>query len=775
MTSSDQAYGSDDDREDHIEDEDSQEEYGAGTSPHADGDDGEDGEEETGLEQEGNSDEEDKAKTKKPKKQAQTESKTKPKPKTKTMTMTGSTSKDKPTSTYKTSSKGKASQASKQVEKKETRKIEIKPFNNKKPKKRIESEDEQEEADDKDVASDRGQEDEAGELSDKSSDEEQIVHKKPGKKTFAIKDSSAIKGKSQPKKRPTKKKSKESDQAGDDEEEAVLSDEADPEEDAQDATDIENPSEIAPEDDDTAKNDLPSKAAQKTKTPLVKPAKPKDSDQSVSKPTKSLAKRIYLPPSSASSDAAEKKPPTMPTAKGKKFTPLPKSSNTAASLSSPIVGSATTKADKKVTTKTTVKKAEKGKDEDSTLDAKPNKKTVGTKEDKEKIKEKKVTTVKPKEKGKEQTKNISKGGRKIAQTTDDEGDEPETEMQSSSTASESDDAQEALDGTPKAAVEASVRIGSNGSSKRSREEEVAERPSNKGANLKTKNGKSKTEKAKEVVGSDNSAKTSPIVKEGKKTENGSDSDVDMIDKDIEAEDDNAVTPATSVKRSETLSTGSENTKAKATASKSSKKDNKLAASSDDLTEPDTDTVMESENENENENEEPLKYKHTSKQDASVLLTEGVYPTPRTPPKRKAESPATPCPAPKKSPSTKISNELRAMIIASMIHPDYLKTVPFATLQTAEFPVQKLQRHWKQVLALELEAHFKGETPKKGKLSIDKSIRLKMWEMVCRSYEKLNWKEIEAKAEDDIDSTKLKRHFREVMIKEGKRYIENCRG
>jgi hypothetical protein len=73
----------------------------------------------------------------------------------------------------------------------------------------------------------------------------------------------------------------------------------------------------------------------------------------------------------------------------------------------------------------------------------------------------------------------------------------------------------------------------------------------------------------------------------------------------------------------------------------------------------------------------------------------------------------------------------------------------------------------------------GKSTKSGKSAFDGAIRKKIWAKVCDAYEKADWNAILVKGneaegveagEGNMTVTKLKRHFRDVMRKEGDKVI-----
>ncbi|OCF35005.1 hypothetical protein I316_03045 [Kwoniella heveanensis BCC8398] len=150
-------------------------------------------------------------------------------------------------------------------------------------------------------------------------------------------------------------------------------------------------------------------------------------------------------------------------------------------------------------------------------------------------------------------------------------------------------------------------------------------------------------------------------------------------------------------------------------------------------------------------------------------------------KKRKRTASTPCPPSKKTapaPAQKIPSSVRRDIIALFLTPEYLRTLSFTSIQTDECKSAKLSRHWRQVLGPDLKHYFSGDksstSPKKGKQSsaaggINKDMRSKIWKLISDRYEKADWKPLED--ESGISTTKLKRHLRDVMNKEAKKFIE----
>ncbi|WWC71076.1 uncharacterized protein I206_105029 [Kwoniella pini CBS 10737] len=732
MTSSDQAYGSDDDLEDFVveEEQDSEEEYGNS----AQGDEEEDVEvDQDEVENDENDEEDEEKNKKKSKKQLSKESSAKAKSNIKSKVAPISTSSSK-------NINGKAASAG---QKKESKNIEIKPTVKKKNKKIVESDSDTEDNDD-------------------AIEEEQAEEAKDDA-------TPVLKGKPQTKKAIEGKIVASPDQS-ENEEDVATSDEVhdDQLDDNNSASDGDDSSEVV-----VKKNAIPTKEAtvktsnKKGKAPLVKPATkagtPEGKIKNALPVSKATGKRIELKPSSNPSTLGAR-PTLLKTVKGKKFVPLaPASSSVAPSSSSSL----TAPSGMAVGKKTMSKSAKKAEDETLPSTATP-KPTI------QKAEKAKNTAINAKQKKNISNKKADRGKQESSKTHDEAGGETDdAEANEEAESIDGEEAEKAVSDDEKEAVnevlnEASPKSKSNKPSKRSREEandqdkmETDDKPKEVTSKVDPRTpGNRKT--------SDSSGSTP--AKKTKITKNtGVASDVEaMAHHEHEAEGNDA-SPQPSFTHERHSSDGTKSAKGRKSEDTSSEKKKSVKK-----VKQSHETKKEEMSDSANDEDQPFASSKVATGDSSMIWTEGAYPTPATPPKRKADSPATPCPTPKKSPSTNISPSVRAAIIAFMITPEYLKNVPFTSIQTTDINVQKLQQHWKQVLGTELEKHFKGESPKKGKTTIDKSIRLKMWELICKSYEKVNWKDIEKEAEDGIDTTKLKRHFREVMMKAGKQYIESCK-
>jgi wyosine [tRNA(Phe)-imidazoG37] synthetase (radical SAM superfamily) len=104
---------------------------------------------------------------------------------------------------------------------------------------------------------------------------------------------------------------------------------------------------------------------------------------------------------------------------------------------------------------------------------------------------------------------------------------------------------------------------------------------------------------------------------------------------------------------------------------------------------------------------------------------------------------------------------------------YIKHVDFKGVFGAEYA--KMSRHWREVLSEDIRSSLKGTSgTSPGKITAAE--RQKIWKAVCTPYDKLNWDHIiedvwdgdEEDGECTMTVTKLKRHFRDVMKKEGEK-------
>jgi hypothetical protein len=115
----------------------------------------------------------------------------------------------------------------------------------------------------------------------------------------------------------------------------------------------------------------------------------------------------------------------------------------------------------------------------------------------------------------------------------------------------------------------------------------------------------------------------------------------------------------------------------------------------------------------------------------------------------------------------------------MKEPAYTKKVNFKSLASTPAETSKLMRHWREVLSRDMIKVVSGEGIQPGSGgSFDAATRQKIWKLVCDSYDHLAWDDIleviqseqEEGERDAMTTTKLKRHFRDVMRKEGEKAI-----
>ena len=85
----------------------------------------------------------------------------------------------------------------------------------------------------------------------------------------------------------------------------------------------------------------------------------------------------------------------------------------------------------------------------------------------------------------------------------------------------------------------------------------------------------------------------------------------------------------------------------------------------------------------------------------------------------------------------------------------------------DMPESKVKRHWREVLGPDAKGYAKDGTMRPGRTNskggIEKEHRLKIWEAVCGAYDSAKWRELEE--ECGMSTTKLKRHFRDVLKNE----------
>ncbi len=106
--------------------------------------------------------------------------------------------------------------------------------------------------------------------------------------------------------------------------------------------------------------------------------------------------------------------------------------------------------------------------------------------------------------------------------------------------------------------------------------------------------------------------------------------------------------------------------------------------------------------------------------------------------------------------------------------DFLKCVDFGAV-AFKFPKAgtssiKLSRHWREVLSSDLKAYFGSGSSKKGKSSVGADVRRAIWSAICGKVDKADWLGLEE--ETGVGASKLKRHLKESMKKEGEKFIGN---
>jgi hypothetical protein len=115
--------------------------------------------------------------------------------------------------------------------------------------------------------------------------------------------------------------------------------------------------------------------------------------------------------------------------------------------------------------------------------------------------------------------------------------------------------------------------------------------------------------------------------------------------------------------------------------------------------------------------------------------------------------------------------MRIGIIRLFLDPAYLNKVDFKSVAAA-FPDDthtegKLKRHWREVLGEDAVAYAKDGTFRgsrsNSKGGIETQHRLKIWDAVAKAYEAGQWAQLEG--ETGMTTTKLKRHFRDVLKKD----------
>ena len=138
------------------------------------------------------------------------------------------------------------------------------------------------------------------------------------------------------------------------------------------------------------------------------------------------------------------------------------------------------------------------------------------------------------------------------------------------------------------------------------------------------------------------------------------------------------------------------------------------------------------------------------------------------------------PKKKSAPAEKVTNPYRLAILEAFVDTKYTKNIDYKSISA---PIAaKLSRHWREVLSTDLMAAMAGKACKAGKAgksAIDLATRKKIWTKVCEAYEKADWDGILARGDEavgvaegagSLNVTKLKRHFRDVMRKEGEKVI-----
>ncbi|KAK6907705.1 hypothetical protein I203_101706 [Kwoniella mangroviensis CBS 8507] len=527
--------------------------------------------------------------------------------------------------------------------------------------------------------------------------------------------------------------------------------------------------------------------------PLLKPAVTMKSTNTKLPAPKVPKNKIHLAPSSGSSVTSGVKPTAKASTAAKKgngkFTPLlPKSFSIAPSSASSSFTTPSAIVAKKAQNAST-KKIKEGKEEKSDdKEEKTVKKSTKGKVEKVNIKEDKASvkaTIKPKvevKKGKPQGNSTKKEG--PAEDAEDEmvsGDE-ETERLSldpgsSDEAGESGSIAQNISDLESSKVE---RRAGNSSSGRRDEADQAETPEKKSKSNSSK-GQGKAA-AQEEASDKNIKRKISETQLPEEDESGEDEKKDSgeafgskVEEDASGDDqERASQHGGSEAGSSQLSASS---KRKGSGGKKVVKAGYAAPRrSDELkkksSSKEKDVPKQAEDDAEMDVDEDQPFSPAKEESSNIQLV--AYPTPVTPPKRKeVSSPSTPCPSPKRTPSaTKIPSSVRGSIISYLLDSKFTKTLAFTSIETPTYNSTKLARHWREVLAPELQKHFEGKSPKKGKASIDKGLRIKIWELVTKNYEKVDWKSIEEENQE-FTTTKLKRHFREAMVKEGKKYIESC--
>jgi hypothetical protein len=114
---------------------------------------------------------------------------------------------------------------------------------------------------------------------------------------------------------------------------------------------------------------------------------------------------------------------------------------------------------------------------------------------------------------------------------------------------------------------------------------------------------------------------------------------------------------------------------------------------------------------------------------------------------------------------------RLAIVEALFKPEVLKQVDYASISARykhEPNSSKLSRHCREVLSPDVRDYVRdGSMPKSKKLDSQGAItmeqRVDLWQAVGKMYEKADWKGIEQTT--GMSTTKLKRHFRDVMQKD----------
>jgi hypothetical protein len=148
------------------------------------------------------------------------------------------------------------------------------------------------------------------------------------------------------------------------------------------------------------------------------------------------------------------------------------------------------------------------------------------------------------------------------------------------------------------------------------------------------------------------------------------------------------------------------------------------------------------------------------------------------PREASECSSRPGAKKKLAPAEKVTAPYRLAIMDALTDAKYLKTLDFKSISPNDSA--KLSRHWREVLSADLKAAFGGTGAKAtrgGKSGIDSATRLQIWKHVCDGYEKADWQGALERGQERDESgntaltiTKLKRHFRDVMRKEGDKAI-----